>query len=795
MQRQSANYHFMQRPISRWRPRTLWSRYLFALIISSVALGVAAYLPEELQAILLIMAIVLSAWMSGIGPGVVALFGTAAGADLLYETPMFVLDLKASDALGILVFLLVVVPLGAVYRYERVLLDQHEWFRTLLTSLGDGIIATNSKGEVQYLNPVAEDLMGWDLADAENLPLSEVFKIVNERTQEPIESPFDEVIRTGAVVNLANHTSLIKRDGTSIPIKDSGAPIYDYSRKISGVVIVFQDDTEHRQAQLALQESEERFRTMANAAPVFIWIADSVGKWTYVNKLWLSYTGHALEEEQGDGWTKSIHPDDLERTLDEFNAALTEKRPFTVEFRLRRFDWEYRDFLVRGVPRLSNNETFDGFIGSCIDITERRELQKQLEEALEHTRDLYEVSQGIGSATSFREILDALIALPSLHNIHRAHIALFDRAWEVEQPEEIEIAESWDVRQTIEPDRRGIKQKFADFVNVVHYSKKQPLFIKDVEMDERITEATRKQLLEVGSHSLIINPLIANNRFFGLISLQWEDRYNPILEDGHFLGGLIAEAAGAIYNLRLLNRESQARAIAERANDHQVRFLAMISHELRTPLTSIMGFTDSLLSTDVKWSDEQRTEFIETIGTEADKLLELVQQLLDMSRIEAGMLSINTQPVRLAKILTDLTPSLQMLASEHTLTVDQPESDMLIEVDPKRFQQVITNLVQNAAKYSPEKSAITLRAVQEDTNLRIDVMDEGPGISPEDLGKIFRAFEQLDGRKGGAGLGLAIAHGIVEAHKGRIWVEDSSEDGTTFSVILPLAETAGETTT
>lgn len=246
----------------------------------------------------------------------------------------------------------------------------------------------------------------------------------------------------------------------------------------------------------------------------------------------------------------------------------------------------------------------------------------------------------------------------------------------------------------------------------------------------------------------------------------------------------------------VLRREQAARRAAEEANAIKTRFLAMISHELRTPLASIKGFASTLLASDITWDDDSRQEFIEIINTESDKLTELVDHLLDLSRLQAGTLRIDSKPEQVSAILEVARPQLETLAKEHHLEVDLPPDLALVQADKQRAAQVIVNLVSNAAKYTPPGGEIQISARGCENGascVRFSVRDEGPGIPFEARDKVFEAFRQLNTRASlasdGAGLGLAICKGIVEAHGGDIWIEDTQAPGATISFTLPIAET------
>jgi PAS domain S-box-containing protein len=240
--------------------------------------------------------------------------------------------------------------------------------------------------------------------------------------------------------------------------------------------------------------------------------------------------------------------------------------------------------------------------------------------------------------------------------------------------------------------------------------------------------------------------------------------------------------------LVLFEAERSARQEAERANRAKMLFLAMISHELRTPLASIKGFASTILATDVEWDADSQREFIEIIEEEADKLQALIDELLDISRLQSGTFAVNQTSVHTSDLLQEAYPQFMALGNKHQLVMNIPDSLPAIYADKGRIVQVLTNLVSNSAKYSPVNTRITLSAEQRDNWIEFRVTDEGTGIPADKHQVVFEPFYQLEGGKKGIGLGLAICKGIVEAHGGRIWIDDNRTPGTCIIFTMPLVE-------
>lgn len=230
-----------------------------------------------------------------------------------------------------------------------------------------------------------------------------------------------------------------------------------------------------------------------------------------------------------------------------------------------------------------------------------------------------------------------------------------------------------------------------------------------------------------------------------------------------------------------------ALAQAEEADRLKTAFLATVSHELRTPLVSIKGFAETLLSDDVEWDSADERDFLQTIVEETDRMRDLVNQLLDMARLESGTLQLHRRPASVANIINITVEQLRPLATEHPITVDIPADAPLIFADPERMGNVFRNLLENAIKYTPAQTPIHITAQVHSETIQISIADTGQGIPPDELPHLFDRF-----RRGehpdipGTGLGLAICKGLVEAHNGKIRVKSQRGQGTTFYISLPL---------
>jgi signal transduction histidine kinase len=425
------------------------------------------------------------------------------------------------------------------------------------------------------------------------------------------------------------------------------------------------------------------------------------------------------------------------------------------------------------------------------ELADRQRTSLALKKLLKRTTELYRISQTIGMVRTPAEVLNLLVSSSYLKDVSRASIAILEGPW-VENnppPEKCFILAEWN-RGTRLPRFKDQHFTLEEYGVTQPVPYEQPIVITDIQSIVSLPDRVRRRFMELKTHSLIILPLIAGGEWYGLLSLHFKTRRMTSLDDLRHVRGLVDEAALVIKNMRLLETESQARMEAERANDLKLKFLGMISHELRTPLTSIKGFVTTLLAEDVEWPKEKSRDFLETINAEADKLHDLIEQLLDLSRIEAGILRITPLKIDLDHVFDLAKPQLQVITAEHKLVFEVASNLPPVLGDEQRLSQVLTNLVNNAAKFSLPGTTIKVCAFPLEQELRVDVIDQGPGIQPDDRKFVFTAFRQLsssgDNRKKGAGLGLAICKGLIEAQHGRIWIQDQEGPGTVVSFTLPL---------
>lgn len=248
-----------------------------------------------------------------------------------------------------------------------------------------------------------------------------------------------------------------------------------------------------------------------------------------------------------------------------------------------------------------------------------------------------------------------------------------------------------------------------------------------------------------------------------------------------------AAAAVAIDRRRLLDAATQAEVL-RRSDALKTALLGSVSHDLRTPLTTLKTGITALLQGDVAWDRQAQQEVLAAANEEVDRLTRLINNLLDLSRIEAGALTPDRQWYEAGELIADTVRRAGAGLGQHRVTVTVSDGELPVYLDYVQIQQVLANLLDNAAKYSPAGGEIHVQGAAEDGAFVIRVQDHGPGVPHGEADRIFSKFYRLGGRRTGTGLGLAICKGLVEAHGGRVAVENPGRAGAVFVVSLPLAK-------
>jgi GAF domain-containing protein/anti-sigma regulatory factor (Ser/Thr protein kinase) len=315
--------------------------------------------------------------------------------------------------------------------------------------------------------------------------------------------------------------------------------------------------------------------------------------------------------------------------------------------------------------------------------------------------------------------------------------------------------------------------------------------VADITVPGAYAGPNRDNLIESGIRGLLAVPMVREGRLIGCLGVSRNRPGEFAADTIELLRTFATQSALAIQNARLFQEIEDKSRQLEAASRHKSEFLANMSHELRTPLNAVIGFSEVLLQRMFGALNDKQEEYLKDIYASGQHLLSLINDILDLSKIEAGRMELSPAPFHLPGALENAVTLVKERASRHGIALElqlDPALDELI-ADERKVKQVVLNLLSNAVKFTPEGGRIVLRAARRDGVVEIAVTDTGVGIAPEDQAAIFEEFRQVgsdERRREGTGLGLALARKFVELHGGRIRVESAVGRGSTFTFTLPL---------
>ncbi|HEV8470339.1 MAG TPA: PAS domain S-box protein [Candidatus Limnocylindria bacterium] len=539
---------------------------------------------------------------------------------------------------------------------------------------------------------------------------------------------------------------------------------------------------ERRRAEAALRDSEQRFRLMADAVPSIIWTAGPDGTITYANERWSEYTG-LISDQNARGWSELMrHPADDERCVAAWTAALEQGSAYEVEARYRRYDGVYRWFVTRAVPlRRASSEIVQWF-GTTTDIDDRKRAEHR-------TRFLADASAALTDLTDQESTLRKVagLAVPDFADwctvdlIEGADGSLRRLAVSHVDPAKVQLVRDLDRKypsQRLEP--RGVRHVVRTGEPEWAASIPDEMLVGLAEGEEHLST-----LRSLGLRSYICVPLKSRGDVLGAITFVTAESGRTYgADDVRAAEDLSRRAVMAIENARLL-------ASLREADRRKDEFLAMLSHELRNPLAPIRNAVQIFRAKgspvpELQWATE-------LIDRQLHHMTRMVDDLLDVSRITQGKVELRKETVELATIVSSAVEASRPLIAKwgHDLTVTIPPRPIHLEVDPTRLTQMVSNLLNNAAKYTGHGGRIALTAEQEGGEVVIRVKDNGIGIPPEMLTGVFDLFTQVDRSveraEGGLGIGLTLVRRLAEMHGGSVAAHsEGTGRGSEFVLRLPV---------
>ena len=509
--------------------------------------------------------------------------------------------------------------------------------------------------------------------------------------------------------------------------------------ELRGVML---DITERKRAEQAIRESEERFRIVADAAPVMIRLSDVEQRCIFVNKGWLAFTGRSIVQELGHGWTECVHPDDLDRLLKIQRTAFEARQEYTLEYRLSRHDGAYRWVYFHGVPRFESDGTFLGYIGAAADITER----KQAEEALSRERQFLRQVIDINPNLIFAKDREGRFTLAS-----RAVAEVYGTSVE-----------------------NLLGKTDADF----NANADEVAFFHQIDL----------QVIETGEERFIAEERITDSAG----QVRWlQTTKRPIVNPDGSVDQLLGTSTDITQRkateLELRDQRAELAHVARISTMGELA--ASLAHELNQPLTAILANAQAALrfmSGKRPMLDDIR-EILQDIVKDNSRAGEVIRRM--RSLVKKGELELTT--LDLPNVVREVVLLVHSDAILLNVALQMNFADHLPPVrgDKVQIQQVVLNLLLNAfdaMKPCPHNERVVDVSVQRvDGWLETAVRDLGTGLSGDKLDKIFQPFYTT--KRDGLGMGLSICRSIIEAHGGRLWAENNSDRGATFYFTLPVA--------
>jgi len=520
-----------------------------------------------------------------------------------------------------------------------------------------------------------------------------------------------------------------RKDGSVVDVSLTVSPIRDHSGSVVGASAIARDVT-------ALLSRENQLSAMIEAAPDAFIVVDSSGTVQFVNRQTEQLFGYSRAEMVG-APIEMLVPDRARERHPGLRGAYSE-HPTARPMRGRNLSGKRKDGTEFSVDiSLTPLDTASGLLiaAAVRDATERKAAEAQFEALLEAAPDAIIVVDGTGTIQIANERTKTMFGYSSAELIGKP------------------------VEMLIPDGSRDKHPKLRD--GYVHHPTVRPM-------------GAGLQLWALRKDG---------SRFPADISLS------PLKRPS---GTLVTAAVRDITDrLRVEDALRDAKEAAELANQAKSEFLSRMSHELRTPLTAILGFTELLQMSEV--GTEQREMFVERTHRAGQHLLSLINDVLDISRVESGRLSISVEPVGIQPVVREVLDLVGAMAEAQDIAITDDTNELVVLADRNRLRQVLVNIVSNAVKYNRPGGSVRVSSRAVEGDVLIDVADTGIGISADDLPKLFKPFERLSAETGevdGTGIGLALSRGLAERMGGSIWVSSEVGEGSVFTLRMPTAENA-----
>ncbi len=602
----------------------------------------------------------------------------------------------------------------------------------------DWVWEINEKGEFTYTSQTGIEFLG--LSGIDEIIGKTPFDFMPPDERERVSAIFSQIATNKLPIrNLENWN--IRKNGEKSCLLTNGLPILDDTGNLIGYRGVDKDITDRKKAEEALQVSESRFRNIADTAPVMIWMTGTDAKCTYVNKPWLDFSGRSMEEETGNGWAKGIHPDDFQLCTDIFQEAFKTQSNYTMEYRLRRADSEYRWLLENGVPWFAMDGNFLGFIGSCVDITEGKQAIEKLKQSEAKFRDLFEANtDGI---TIFPLLTDGPpSAIIDLNENAAKMLGYSKQEMLLQSPDRIEIQQT----------KEHLEKRINELKHKGHTTFETRLLHKD---GHEIDAEVKVLVVNYVDQTMLMN-----------ISRDISERKKSEIQ-----------------------LENYAKELSKQVAEKD-KFFSIIAHDLRGPLGGFMGLSERMAEGMKEMTLDELQNIAGVMRSSSSNIFSLLGNLLEWSRMQRGLTAFEPVSLALLPVIHDTLTLMLASANNKNITVNVPISENItVFADANMLASIIRNLVANSVKFTPKGGNITIEATPDPSMfIMISVSDTGIGMDKTMIENLFN-LNVNTGRKGtdgelSTGLGLMLCKEFVEKHGGELKIVSEVDKGSTFSFTL-----------
>lgn len=515
----------------------------------------------------------------------------------------------------------------------------------------------------------------------------------------------------------------------------------------------------------------------ALSSVMLLWATSLEGDVTAVNPSWERFTGQAPRDYMGSGWLDAVHPGDSLAARESWRQAVASQERLVTRYRLRRSDGEYRLMAVVGTLVLEGGMA-SGWVGSCQDITESHRSEVTLRQSEERLRFL----DGFGQST--RTLVDASEIMAITARQLGEYLGATRCAYADVEPDGDTFTIRADWSRAGVPSSAGLYSLTLFGTQAMHNLRRGvDLVVNDVDR-ELGDEGGARMFNAIGIKAIVCAPLVKAGKLVAMMAVH---QANPRIWTEQELT-VISEVVDRCWaHIERVRATSLLREQDRRKDE----FLATLAHELRNPLAP-MRYAIAIMER-VPAGSGQAMQAQRIINRQVDMMARLVDDLLDLSRINRGMIELRKEPVDLRELLAQAveTSHSAMESAGHDLQTSWPPEPLMVEGDRARLIQIASNLLNNAAKYTPQGGHVRIAAWAAGNRAVVEVADNGVGIPPQEQGKLFQMFTQLphtaSRSQGGLGIGLSLVKKLVQMHEGVIRVYSAGLDqGSTFTVELPL---------